>query len=204
MLFPRETHRPLPLGEASRGVIENLAEEVASTHDFHQTYSAGYTPNKLHKMVRGLVEKLGGRIFIGSFPIKKGADEQDSLIVYAPDDFIIAPAGSMAVPAIAKTQALINAAELGHLFLHYPMLASRLGPGVVMTCPRHGAGPEQEACDREARWFAEALVLPRAAFLAAWTHHRGNTAALADDFDVTETQIVSRAMRVGFILSAAA
>lgn len=203
MHFPREIHRPRPLN-ASRLVIENFAEEVALKHGFHQTHSAGYTPNKLHALVCGLIEQLGGRFFTGPFPSKKGAGEADSLIVYATDDFVIAPSGSMAMNGIAKTQAVTNASELGHLFLHYPVITERVGADAVMTCPRHATDGYQEACDLEARYFAEALIFPKAAFLTAWGHHKGDIAAIADEFDVTEGLVANRAKRLGIILAHAA
>lgn len=198
MHFPQNVHEP-KAKLASREAIENFAEEIAHRYDFHQFHQPGYVSEKLHQMVLALIEKMGGRIFKGEAPAPKANARDESLVVFANDDFLLAPFASD-WNSLAKTQAVTNAAELGHVFLHYPEIKAREGEGAVMVCPRHPKTPREVKCDAEARWFAEALIFPRAAFNAAWTHHKGNASAIAQEYGVTEKLILSRAGRLGYIV----
>lgn len=194
MHFPQNVHEPRAK-MATRDAVENFAEEVAHRYDFHQVHQPGYAPDKLHKMVLALIGQLGGRIFRGETPGPTKNRRDYSLVAFAMDDFIIAPFGSD-WPALRKTQVVVNASELGHLFLHYPEILVAGGENAVMACPRHA----EAQCEIEARWFAETLIFPRAAFQAAWDYHKGVASAIAHEYDVTERLVRARAERLGYIL----
>lgn len=68
--------------------------------------------------------------------------------------------------------------ELGHYFLHYPILARK---NCQMTAPRYGNGREE----LEANWFAAGLLMPRSVFSEAKAALGGNTSAIANHFDVS-------------------
>lgn len=204
LFFPRETRQPAP-HNASRAAIEEFAEDVAKRHGFHQAYEPSYRTDKLNSLVIELVRKIGGRIFSGDFPAPRCQPVDFSLIVFAKDDFVIAPFGNASWGKIAQTQAVTNASEIGHVFLHYPPLCkfARFEP-VVMACPRHGHDEGSLQCDREARYFAEAFLFPRETFKAMMDFHQGSVIAIASEFGVTPELVAARAGRLGYIVGSKA
>ena len=55
--------------------------------------------------------------------------------------------------------------ELGHFFLHFPLLKKRqAGGGMTATRWVDAADAAQQRCEWEANWFAAAFVMPEAKF----------------------------------------
>jgi len=207
MYFPRQVFEPIPV-RASRDVIETFAEDFAYRLNFRQGDGEVSVGGVNADVVR-LIEKLGGRLFDGGNAHPKSQTEDDSLVIFARDDFVVQPfRNSLMWLDIEASQALTNAAEIGHLLLHYPLVQTTQNAtdemSVVMAAPRHAQGSIQELCDIEAYWFAYAVVFPKALFRKLWDHHHGNIGEIAYDQGVLVKHVENRAKRLGLVQADAA
>ena len=71
--------------------------------------------------------------------------------------------------------------ELGHYVLHY--IAKQLGGKKVKAA--RASGPNQQRAEREADWFAAALLMPQALFLEEYKKSEGNLTSVARHFGVS-------------------
>lgn len=112
--------------------------------------------------LEALVRDMGGRVSYRS----SEADEIDggSIVAEGLDDFDIY-LSQYTSPARDR---FTIAHELGHLFLHLPMV-KKIDPHGTMRATRwiDNSDKEQQRAEWEANWFAAALLMPRKAFTAS-------------------------------------
>lgn len=166
--------RPRP-SRVSKERIHAFAEEFAA--------ALGFGPGD---PIEPLVKRLGGRIAyknpVGRLP--------ESIIVRKQDDFtIFLP--SMTSP---ERDRFTIAHELGHLMLHFPLIA-REQPGVVMAATRwvDESDEDQKRAEWEANWFAAGFLMPSKLFTAAFRSTSGNLASVALKFGVSQQAAEVRA-----------
>ncbi|MFZ3583176.1 ImmA/IrrE family metallo-endopeptidase [Loktanella sp. DJP18] len=97
------------------------------------------------------------------------------------------------------------ARQLGHYLLHYPgVMKSHPGHGMqVVRGFKHAAFAPSDTCQREAEWFANAIVMPEDQFRKAWD--LGGYAQCHQTFWRNHgIQIVRRAKMLGLAVQAAA
>lgn len=89
--------------------------------------------------------------------------------------------------------------ELGHLFLHYPLVQKRYGAHAFMVATRwvDETNADLQRTEWEANWFAAALLMPQFAIEAAFGANSRDIAATAARFGVTEMAISVRAKTLG-------
>ncbi|MGU3358929.1 ImmA/IrrE family metallo-endopeptidase [Methylobacterium sp. M6A4_1b] len=128
-----------------------------------------------------LVVRLGGRIEYKTAEVT--ADKlPESIIVRSMSDFtIFLPSVTSAV-----RDRFTIAHELGHLFLHYPLVSSS-APGTVMVATRW-VNESNEALQRaewEANWFAAAFLMPAAEFKQVYEARGRSSDATSIHFGVS-------------------
>jgi Zn-dependent peptidase ImmA (M78 family) len=102
------------------------------------------------------VAKLGGRIIYKN-ATKENDKLLESIIVKSRNDFTI----FLPVMTSISRDRFTIAHELGHLFLHYPLVEQHR-PGVMMAATRWVDQNNQDLlrAEWEANWFAEAFLMP--------------------------------------------
>lgn len=166
----REPHvAPIPT-YAIKPLVHRLAENAAEKLSFG-----------VGDPIEPLVRRLGGSIEY------KTAHEQpgrlpESIVVRARNDFtIFVP--TMTSPARDR---FTIAHELGHLFLHYPMVI-KANPGAVMAATRWVDENDsvQKRAEWEANWFAAAFLMPTESFSEALSRWPDNLHRVAAHFAVS-------------------
>lgn len=154
----------------SKGTVHTFAESVALRLNFD--FSDPIEP---------LVSRLGGKIAFTE-PHKVQSGYPESINVSAPDNFTIY---LPYVTSLVRDRFTI-AHELGHLFLHYPIVAQGQ-QGVVMFATRwvDETNEALRRCEWEANWFAAGFLMPAAPFTDSYRNHLGNLTAVAADFLVS-------------------
>ncbi len=106
-----------------------------------------------------MVNEQGGSIRYGS--VEKDEIEGGSIIARSINDFEIV----ISEHTSARRDRFTIAHELGHLFLHLPMVQD-LEPNASMRATRYlvEGDPEQQRAEWEANWFAAQLIMPRKEF----------------------------------------
>ena len=164
-----ERHRPQPT-RFSKGRVNAFAESVASR--------LGFEPGE---PIEPLVSRLGGNVEY------KGAEtsedrQPESIIVRSAENF------SIYLPFVTSyvRDRFTIAHELGHLFLHYPVVAAGR-PDVEMVATRwvDKSNPDLQRCEWEANWFAAGLLMPSGAFTSSYAKHGGDLDLVASDFAVS-------------------
>lgn len=168
---------PVPTN-VSKALVHHFAEQVASKLSFEPG-----------DPIEPLVVRLGGRI---EYKNPVGFEDNrlpESIIVRAQSNFTIF------VPSITSQarDRFTIAHELGHLFLHYPMLA-KSQPGITMVATRwvDNADPVQQRAEWEANWFAAAFLMPTEVFREAFIELR-DIGAVAKRFAVSPSAAEIRA-----------
>ena len=171
-----ETHkastarRPLPT-RASKGQVHAFAEHVASQLKFRPGDS-----------LEPVIARLGGKIaHQSSFAVGEHAPE--SIIVENMRAFTIYISSTTS----PQRDRFTIAHELGHLFLHYPMV-QKTYPGSTMVATRwiDPNDAEQQRAEWEANWFAAAFLMPAEPFRQWWIASGKEIFVVARTFGVSE------------------
>lgn len=123
-------------------IIEDFSRKIANKLKFHD-----------HNDIFKLVSQIGGKIHIGY----SNNEFEDNIMIVDKDanvSILISPFTSL------KRDELIIAHELGHLFLHYPKIRSKLTDDVKFKTPKliDLKNKEQKIAEMEANWFANAFL----------------------------------------------
>lgn len=168
---------PVPTG-ATKSTIHAYAEQVAEF--------VGFRPGDAFEPI---VSRLSGRMTYQTPEMTFGG---------LPPSIIIQPDGSFVIHLPTTTSPQRNrftvAHELGHLFLHFPMVQKRK-PGASMMATRwvDENNPALQRAEWEANWFAAAFLMPSAKFQERAAALGGNGDALAQEFDVSLQAVQIRA-----------
>lgn len=180
--MPRSaTYQPPIPTKLTKARVYTFAERVAGRLDFEPGDS-----------IKSLVAQLGGKLeyrlrseVAGRLP--------ESIVVEALDDFTIyVPSTTSSV----RDQFTI-AHELGHLFLHYPLVA-KCFPGQGMKATRHvdDADTDLQRAEWEANWFAAGFLMPQELFKDKLELYNRNLTRVASFFGVSERAAEIRAQTV--------
>ena len=172
-----EVARPIPTG-ASKATVHQFAESVGR--------QLKLTPGDALEPVVG---RLGGQIVYHS-PVGFDAPAPESIVVRSMRDFTIFIPSTTSI----ERDRFTVSHELGHLFLHYPMV-QKSSPGAPMVATRwvDNTDTSQQRAEWEANWFAAAFLMPEADFRSAWTREGGRLSRLAASFCVSEQAATVRA-----------
>ncbi len=176
-----DTHyeNPIPT-RASKANIEAFAERIAKNISFG--------PEKLIEMA---VARFGGGI---SYEQPNGEKREETIRVEPDGKFkIFLPL----LTSPARDRFTI-AHELGHFFLHFPLVkAKHVGKGMRAT-RWPGNDPESQRCEWEANWFAAAFLMPKDLFKDAFDRNN-DIYQLAAMFKVSDVAAKVRAKRLNLI-----
>lgn len=162
--------RPKPVN-ATKASIHKFAERAAAALDF-----APRDP------IKGLVRRLGGEIVYRSADQDNPERLPESIIVRSTKDFTI----YLPTMTSRERDRFTIAHELGHLFLHYPLIA-KANPLSVMAATRwvDEKDSEQQRAEWEANWFAAAFLMPAELFRQALDEWDDDIAMVASEFGVS-------------------
>lgn len=140
-----------------------------------------------------LVVRLGGRIEYKTAEVSEGK-LPEAIIVRAMSDFtIFLPS----VISVVRDRFTI-AHELGHLFLHYPLVSAGQ-PGAIMVATRWVNKDDEDLLrtEWEANWFAAAFLMPDAEFKRVHECNGGRIELTARYFAVSPKAAEVRAQSLG-------
>lgn len=177
----KDYRKPVPTN-ASKAAIQRAAEDFAKRN--------GVDPQ--HPM-EALVARYGGRLHYRSYsgPMR----DRESIVVHGDGDFdIYLPDDT---PALRDRFTIAH--ELGHYFLHYPMVTREAGRGIGMKATRFVDESERPLvrCEWEANWFAAALLMPEDSFREIWQEAAGEVEKVARHFYVSSAAAETRARSLG-------
>nr|WP_233285917.1 ImmA/IrrE family metallo-endopeptidase [Bradyrhizobium brasilense] len=90
--------------------------------------------------------------------------------------------------------------ELGHLFLHFPLVSqTHPGQGMVATRWVNENDAIQQRAEWEANWFAAAFLMPQAKFSSTYWSCGANLPAVASRFGVSLPAAEVRAKTLGLV-----
>ena len=165
--------------------MHSFAEEAAAKFDFEPG-----------DPIEPLVSRLGGQI-----EYKNELDFRSHI----PESIRIEPSRRFRVflPSMSPLvrHRFTIAHELGHYFLHFPMIAER-DPRAGMIATRWVSETDTQELKRaewEANWFAAAFLMPSNAFRAMLGSYGGNLHAVAARFGVSRQAAEIRAKTLGFV-----
>jgi predicted transcriptional regulator len=172
------THLPPIPTNAPKATIHNFAEQVAER--------LGFGPGD---PMEPLVARLGGRVEYRA-PVISQNRLPESIVVESPRKFTIFVA-SITSP---ERDRFTIAHELGHLFLHFPLVAQQ-HPGETMAATRwvDETDKVQQRAEWEANWFAAAFLMPTSKFRSAFTEYGGSLGRIASRFGVSSPAAEIRA-----------
>jgi len=149
--------------------VHSFAEAVA--------LRLSYTPSD---PLEPLLERIGGRLAFRD--IFSDTENADSIKVEPSGKFTIFVSGL----ASAERDRFTIAHELGHYFLHFPLVRAK-HPGQMMVATRwvDETNAIQRRAEWEANWFAAAFLMPSVAFKASLERHDRDMASVASDFGVS-------------------
>lgn len=174
---------PKPL-HVSRAAVEQAAETFAA--------ATGFRPGQ---PLISLITRLGGKLVYGT---PSGPETPARLTARSISDFEI----HLPVYTSDCFNRMAIATGLGFLVLHLP----GAGDNMPLFAPRWPADDDADAihADREALRFAYALLMPQAAFSAAWRSAAGNAKTVAVSFGVSERVAQLRAQTLDLVHARAA
>ncbi len=174
------THSPIPL-RASKSAISDFAEKVAARLRF--------PPGS---PIEPLVTRLGGKISYSN-PRPSDGRLPESIVVRSKSDFTI----FLPTMTSQERDRFTIAHELGHLFLHYPLVA-REYPGAEMVATRwvDETNADLARTEWEANWFAAALLMPTRDFGAIY--RIAGLSGIGAKFKVSAHAARIRARSLGF------
>jgi hypothetical protein len=160
---------PIPVN-ASKANVSAFAENAAHRFGF----GAG-------DPVEPLVSRLGGRIRFRD-PIGFESKVPESIVVKPDRTFTI----YLPTMTSVERDRFTVAHELGHYFLHYPLVRER-DPSTTMIATRwvDENDAAQQRAEWEANWFAAAFLMPSEQFREAHRKFSGNLNRLAGHFVVS-------------------
>jgi predicted transcriptional regulator len=174
---------PVPTN-ASKVRISAFAEDLAQRF--------GFQPGDA---LEPLVTRLGGQIAYHN-PTTSAGHIPESIRVFNSRRFVIY------IPSTTSLERdrFTVAHELGHLFLHYPMVTQQ-NPGACMVATRwvNENDPIQRRAEWEANWFAAAFLMPAGAFRTAFHNHSAVLGAVAATFGVSLAAAEVRARNLGLV-----
>ncbi|CAN7695918.1 ImmA/IrrE family metallo-endopeptidase [Rhizobium sp. LjRoot30] len=166
---------PIPTG-TSKASVHNFAEELARNLSFEP----GDAFDRLISMLSGKV-------------LYRNPSTQER-----PEAIRVEPSGRFeiylpSVTSLGRDRFTI-AHELGHFFLHFPMVQELRGAEFGMQATRwvDEGKPELRRCEWEANWFAAAFMMPEEEFREAFAQHE-SLARVASLFGVTIAAATVRA-----------
>ena len=163
--------------DLSRAAIYEVAESASALLDLRPDAD-----------LADAVRRLGGTIsFVPRTQVLLGGDDCNaSLEVHRDLGFEIRVPDDVG----RRQRRFLIAHELGHLVLHYPPLR-----GKTMRAWQHG----EQAAEREADWFAAALLMPPTAFRKAYGRLHGLGVDLADEFGASLVHVRRHCTRLGLV-----
>lgn len=174
---------PVPTS-ASKAKISVFAEGLAAR--------LGFQPGDA---LEPIVAMLGGQIVYHN-PVTQSGRPPESIRIYAPRRFVIY------IPSTTSMERdrFTVAHELGHFFLHYPMV-NRTQPDVCMVATRwvDETDAEQQRAEWEANWFAAAFLMPSVAFAREFAEKGRNLDSVASRFCVSMAAARVRAKNLGLV-----
>lgn len=174
---------PIPTN-ASKASVHDFAERVAKSLSF----GAG-------DPVEPLVARLGGRLvfrdpigFESSLPESIRVQPDRTFTIYLPT-----------MTSLVRDRFTV-AHELGHYFLHYPLVRER-DPTASMVATRwvDMSDPVQQRAEWEANWFAAGFLMPADQFKAVHAKFDGEVYNLASHFVVSTQAAEIRAKTLGLV-----
>lgn len=175
---------PIPT-QASKARISAFAENLASR--------LGFSPGDV---LEPLVARLGGQILYRNPAALPGRRAPESIRVYSDRAFVIYLPSTTSV----ERDRFTVAHELGHLFLHFPMvLRSRPGACMVATRWVDESDKVQQRAEWEANWFAAAFLMPSEPFESAFRKKGGNLSKVASLFRVSGRAAEVRAINLNLL-----
>ena len=180
-----EARRPLPTLASKEGV-HRFAEEVGQKVGYHPGFS-----------IEPIVTELGGSI-VHLSPFAVGGEPPPSIYVVNNRKFTI----YLPITTAPRRNRFTIAHELGHLFLHYPMV-QRDVPGAAMEATRwvNEDDADQRRAEWEANWFAAGFLMPENHFRELCRVHNNDRGAIAEALDVSEPAVHIRARNMGLAIS---
>lgn len=171
---------PIPV-RMSKDAIHSFAENVARLLDF--------LPGDA---IEPLLSKLGGHIRYCD-PIMSDKEIPESIIVDSQDRFVI----FLPTMTSVERDRFTIAHELGHFFLHYPMV-QQVNKGAAMGATRwvDQLDEDQQRAEWEANWFAAAFLMPADRFRNEFANTR-DLARVAKIFRVSKQAAEIRAKTLG-------
>ncbi len=142
-----------------------------------------------------LINELGGQVKYKEY--KEASYDTESILVDGDGNFTIyLPTDT----SLARDRFTI-AHELGHYFLHYPLVKARHPEQPQMKATRfvNEAFDDLVRAEWEANWFAAALLMPKQAFCDAWEQWGRATDIIAIKFSVTDLAARTRAKALGLL-----
>ncbi|ATQ69300.1 MULTISPECIES: ImmA/IrrE family metallo-endopeptidase [Methylosinus] len=171
---------PIP-SRASKANISAFAEQVS--------VGIGLTRGA---MLEPVVARMGGKI-VYKTPQRMDGKLPESIVVRSGNDFtIFLPS----ITSLVRDRFTI-AHELGHLFIHYPMVAKQY-PGAAMRATRwvDPSNADLQRTEWEANWFAASFLMREKDFRAAYAQ-TSDIKQLASMFVVSEQSASIRAESLG-------
>lgn len=175
--------KPIPTN-AAKANVHGFAEQLAA--------KLGFSPGA---SIKPLVSRLGGRIEYKN-PVGFASMLPESIVVRSTRDFTIF------VPSMTSQERdrFTIAHELGHLFLHYPLVLKKF-PGATMIATRwvDESDQIQQRAEWEANWFAAGFLMPSKAFSDAFSGVGKSIPAVASRFGVSPAAAEVRAKNLGLV-----
>jgi len=172
---------PIPT-HASKVHINSFAEDLAGRLNFQPGDA-----------IEPIVARFGGRIVYHN-PVVHHGHAPESIRVFSARHFEIYIPSTTSI----ERDRFTVAHELGHFFLHYPMV-SRQNPNVAMVATRwvDETDTTQQRAEWEANWFAAAFLMSSQPFRSEFTRQSGNLRAVAARFCVSVPAAEVRAKNLG-------
>lgn len=144
-----------------------------------------------------LIARLGGSIsYKGNTRLFGGIPE--SIKVLSSNNFTI----YLPLNTSLERDRFTIAHELGHLFLHYPLVQQAHGAHVKMVATRwvDSANVDLQRAEWEANWFSAAFLMPEMEFRQSYSSNAVSPHFTASRFGVTEKAVEVRAKALGLAL----
>lgn len=182
MMSERNERLPIPT-HTSKKLVFKVAEDFARAVQF----GVGDPVEPLVARLRGSISYKGNVQLIGGVP--------ESIKVVSPSNFTI----FLPVDTSRERDRFTICHELGHLFLHYPVVQKQHGAESCMVATRwvDNSNLELQRTEWEANWFAAGFLMPETDFRKLFLDCGRNIVKVANYFGVTEKAAEVRAKTLG-------